>query len=545
VPAAASRSNATVVLAALAAGQFVMALDSSVMNVSIPVVAADVGTDVTGIQTAITMYTLVMAAFMITGGKVGAIIGRKRAFTIGCVVYACGSLTTALSQTLPQLMFGWSLLEGLGAVLILPAIVALVASNFAREERPRAYGLLSAAMAIAVAAGPLIGGICTTYFSWRWVFIGEVIVIAGILAFSTRIADTPPEEGVTIDKVGAALSALGLGLIVFGLLRSGTWGFIEPKPTAPVWLGVSPAFWLMLGGALLLWLFIGWERRMVDRGREPLVDPALLQVVHLRVGLMAFFFQFLLLLGLFFLMSLFLTVALGLSAIATGVRLMPMSIMLLLAAVGIPKLLPNASPRRVSRVGFISIAVGLVVLVALLDVGSGAEIVTWPLMLAGFGAGALASQLGAVTVGSVSDERSGEVGGLQNTATNLGSSIATALMGAVLISALTTTFVSGLADNPDVPASVTENAEVQFAAGVPFVSDKDLSAALEEANVPPATADAIVEENTEARVRALQVAFGLLALFAIAALPVAGRLPLTQASSKQTEPAGAPPPLSA
>ena len=184
-----------------------MALDSSVMNVSIPVVAADVGTDVTGIQTAITMYTLVMAAFMITGGKIGAMIGRKRAFTIGCVIYAAGSLTTALSQSLPMLMFGWSLLEGLGAVLILPAIVALVASNFAREERPRAYGLLSAAMAIAVAAGPLIGGICTTYFSWRWVFIGEVVVIAGILAFSKRIADTPAEEGVTLDIVGAVLSA--------------------------------------------------------------------------------------------------------------------------------------------------------------------------------------------------------------------------------------------------------------------------------------------------------------------------------------------------
>ena len=157
-------------------------------------------------------------------------------------------------------------------------------------------------------------------------------------------------------------------------------------------------------------------------------------------------------------MSLFLTVALGLTAIATGVRLMPMSVMLLLAAVGIPKLLPNASPRRVARVGFLSLALGLVMLVALLDVGSGAEIVTWPLMFAGFGAGALASQLGAVTVGAVSDERSGEVGGLQNTATNLGSSIATALMGAVLISALTSTFLSGLADNPDVPRSVTENA---------------------------------------------------------------------------------------
>ncbi len=536
------RSSASIVLAALAAGQFVMALDSSVMNVSIPVVAEDVGTDVTGIQTAITMYTLVMASLMITGGKVGAMIGRKRAFIIGCFVYAVGSLTTALSQSLPMLLFGWSLLEGLGAVLILPAIVALVASNFAREDRPRAYGLLSAAMAVAVAAGPLIGGVATTYFSWRWVFIGEVIAIIGILAFTKRIADTPAEEGVTLDVVGTVLSALGLGLIVYGLLRSGTWGFISPKAGAPEWLGLSPAFWLMLGGGVVLWAFFGWEQRMISQGREPLVDPALLEVVHLRAGLLAFFFQFLLLLGLFFLMSLYLTVALGLTAIATGVRLMPMSIMLLLAAVGIPKLLPNVSPRRVARVGFLSFAVGLVLLVALLDVGTGPEIVTWPLMLAGFGAGALASQLGAVAVGAVSDERSGEVGGLQNTATNLGSSIATALAGAVLISALTGAILSGLENNTDVPASVIESAPVQLAAGVPFISDADLEEALEEAQVPQATADAIMEENTAARVVALQVSFGLLALFAVVALFCTGKLPETQAASKATEAAAAPPP---
>src|SRR6185295_11807343 len=147
------------------------------------------------------MYTLVMAALMITGGKVGQIIGRKRAFAIGCVIYGCGSLTTALSQTLGMLLFGWSLLEGIGAALILPAIVGLVASNFARPERPRAYGLVAAAGAIAVAAGPLIGGLFTTYASWRWVFAGEVLVVVAILALTRRMADAPPEERVRLDLV--------------------------------------------------------------------------------------------------------------------------------------------------------------------------------------------------------------------------------------------------------------------------------------------------------------------------------------------------------
>ena len=154
-----------------------MTLDSSVMNVSIATVAKDVGTTVTGIQGAITAYTLVMAALMITGAKVGAIIGRKRAFAIGCIIYGCGSFTTSIAPNLPVLLFGWSFLEGVGAALILPAIVALVAGNFPVERRPAAYGLVAAAGAVAVAVGPLIGGFCTTYFSWRWVFAGEVVVV--------------------------------------------------------------------------------------------------------------------------------------------------------------------------------------------------------------------------------------------------------------------------------------------------------------------------------------------------------------------------------
>ena len=170
-------STAGSVLLTLASGQFLMTLDSSVMNVAIATVAADVGTTVTGIQAAITLYMLVMAMLMVAGGKIGSMVGRRRAFAIGCVVYGLGSLTTALAPNLAVLVIGWSVLEGIGAALILPAIVALVAGNFPPEGRPRAYGLVMGAGAIAVAVGPLIGGFATTYFSWRWVFAGEVVVV--------------------------------------------------------------------------------------------------------------------------------------------------------------------------------------------------------------------------------------------------------------------------------------------------------------------------------------------------------------------------------
>jgi MFS family permease len=530
---------AGLVLMTLCVGQFLMMLDSSVMNVSIATVAKDVGTTVTGIQTAITLYTLVMASFMITGGKIGQIIGRKRAFMIGCVIYGAGSLVTSLSPNLTVLLIGWSGLEGLGAALILPAIVALVASNFGREERPRAYGLVTAAAAIAVAVGPIVGGLFTTYLSWRYVFAAEVLIVIAILFLARRIEAGEPERKVHLDLAGTALSAIGLALIVLGILRSGTWGFVKAKPEAPEWIGLSPVIWLILAGGAVLWLFITWENRLVSRGGEPLVNPAILRISVLRGGLTSFFFQYFLQGGLFFAVPLFLSIALGLSAIETGVRLLPLSFTLILAAAGIPKVFPDVSPRRVVRLGFLAMFAGLAVMVAALDAGAGPEIVTWPMLLAGLGIGAMASQLGSVTVSSVPDEQSGEVGGLQNTITNLGISVGTALTGAIVIAALSSSFLSGVQQNPAVPAPVKAKTSTELSGGIPFLSDEELETALDEARVGPRATDAIVEENETARLVGLRTALAVLAILALVGLFFTGRIPTRQPAAL-AEPPPAP-----
>jgi MFS family permease len=528
------RTASGMALLTLCAGQFLMMLDTSVMNVSMATVAKDVHTTITGIQTAITLYTLVMAALMITGGKIGEILGAKRAFAIGAVIYGCGSGLTALAPNLAVLLVGWSCLEGIGACLILPAIVSLVALNFGRDERPRAYGLVASAAAIAIAVGPIVGGAFTTYLSWRYVFAGEVLIVLAILALARRIEDQrPPERKVSLDWTGTALSAVGLGLIVYAILRSGTWGFVTPKPGAPKWIGLSPTIWLLLAGGVTLRLFLAWQRHRIDSGAEPLIDPAILRVRQLRDGLTSFFFQYLIQGGLFFAVPLFLSVALGLSAIETGVRLLPLSIALLLAAAGIPRLFPHASPRRVCQIGFVTMFGALLILAASLDAGAGAEVTTWPMILAGLGVGALASQLGSVTVSAVPDEESDEVGGLQNTLTNLGISVGTALTGALVIAALTTSFLTGVRENPNVPSTVASQASTQLAGGAPFISDSDLKAALEKANVPPETANAIVEENENARLTGLRVAISVLAVIALIALFFSTRLPDVQPGSTE------------
>ena len=526
-----STRAAGVVLLTLCAGQFLMALDSSVMNVSIATVADDLDTTITGIQSAIVLYTLVMAMLMVTGGKIGSMIGRKRAFTIGLVIYCSGSLTTALAPNLGVLLLGWSLLEGIGAALIMPAIVALVAGNFPPEGRPRAYGLVGASAAVAIAVGPLIGGLATTYASWRWVFAGEVLVGAGILFFSRRVTDAPVEVRPHLDVLGSVLWALGMGLIVFGVLMSGDWGWFLPAEGGPSVLGMSPVFWLIIAGLVSLRLFGLHIRRLDEGGREPLFSPSLIYQGGLNGGLVMFLFQFLVMMGLFFVIPLFLSVALGLSAIETGIKITPLSVTMLLAAAGVPKLFPTGSPRRIVSIGFVLVLIGIVSLLVAMDADATASIVTVPLLVVGLGLGALASQLGSITVSAAPEKLAPEVGGLQNTASQFGASLGTALAGSVLITALTASFLSGIAGDPDVPPEVVNQANVQLTSGAPFISDADLESALQDAGVDQQTSEAVLDDYGEARLDGLRTALALLALFAVIALFFTRRVPDQQPGS--------------
>jgi MFS family permease len=516
----------------LASAQFVMVLDSSVMNVAISQIVKDLHTSIQGVQTAITLYTLVMAAFMLLGAKLGDILGRNRAFAIGLAIYGVGSLTTALSPNLAVLLVGWSGVEGFGAVLVIPAIAALTAATYEGQARALAYALLGGIAAIAVAAGPLIGGWVTTQFSWRYVFAGETVVVILILLLRGQIARAPAaERRPRLDVVGVLLSSSGLGLMVFAILRSSVWGFVKPRTpptingTEITPLSFSPVPFMVLGGLALLAAFSAWEQRCARVGRDQLLDTTLLRSAQLRAGLSTMLGQQLVLMGTFFVIPVYLQVVLGLDAFETGKRLLPLSVAMLVFALLGPRIAARRSPRIVAQVGLVAVSLGAIVLLATLDVKLNDTGFKVALGLIGAGAGLLASQLGNVIMSSVPPTKTSEGGGLQGTAQNLGSSLGTAIIGAVLLASLATGFSERIADNPTVPAAARETIVAQAAKGIDIVPVAAAEKAAVDGGLTQDQARAVAADYGDAQLDALRLALGAVALAALLSLCFTRRLP--------------------
>jgi EmrB/QacA subfamily drug resistance transporter len=526
----------------LGAAQFVMVLDSSVMNVSISQIVADLDTTVQGVQLAITAYTLVMAAFMLVGAKLGDILGRGRTFAIGLGVYGLGSLTTALSPNLYVLLFGWSLVEGLGAVLVIPAIAALIVSNYEGKMRALAYGIIGGVAGAAIAAGPLIGGWVTTTLSWRYVFAGEVVVVAAILLFRGRVQAAPKAaRAPKLDVVGAVLSAVGLGLIVFGILQSSVWGWIRPKGAPEIAgheltpFGFSLVPFLVLGGFVVLGYFVGWEERLERLGRDRLLDRTLLKIDQMRAGLSTLLMQQLLLLGTFFVLPVYLQVVLGLDAFETGKRLFPMSVTMLVAALAGPRLAARLAPKRVAQFGLVALVLGTFVLIGTVSIDLNGARFALALAIFGTGVGLLISQLGNVIMSSVGEEQSNEAGGLQGTAQNLGASLGTALVGSVLLAALASGFTSKIESNPSLPQRVQQQIVASVQDGIDIVPVSQVEQIARDGGLSRNQAEAVANDYGEAQLNALKTSLLVVAFAGIVALWFTRKLPARALAGEEAE----------
>jgi MFS family permease len=429
----------------LALAQFIASYAATNMNVAISAIAKDLGTTVAGVQTAITLFTLTMAALMIPGSKLTDIWGRKRCFVIGLAVYAVGGLLGALAMGLPLLIGGYSLLEGVGSALMIPPIYILVTVTFPDvKSRARYFGVVSGAGGLGAAAGPLIGGLVTSAISWRASFGLQVLVVVWIIWLARKIVD-PARQGPRpgFDLTGAVLSAAGLFFVVLGFLQSRTYGFFKSRQdftigsTVVVPKGSISPVWLFVGiGALfLLWFFLHvWSR--AKKGRDVLLPLRLFRNKVANLGLGTQTIQWLILQGSFFTVSVYLQEVNHYNAIQTGLILTPATIGILGASVGADRFARRHPQRWLIIAGFLVTAVGMILLLVLVRAHAG--IWRWipGLLLFGVGIGDMLTASVNVVQSSFSDKDQGDISGLSRSVSNLGSSLGTALVGSVLVAVI-------------------------------------------------------------------------------------------------------------
>ena len=446
---------------------FIYVIDTTLMNVSISALVEDLDTTVGAVQAAITLYTLTMAAFMLTGGKLGDIWGSKRAFRIGLVIYGTGTTITAFAPSLLWVIIGWSILEGLGSALIVPAINTLVRANYEGPKRATAYGTLFGVAAAGAAFGPLVGGWVTTEYSWRLAFGIEAVIVVIVLASSGLLRDAPavvPKP--KLDVVGVALSALGLGLVVFGVLQTTDRGWTDPLVLS-----------MLLGGLAFLGAFVWWIKRREALGKPVLMHPSIFRHRAISAGLPVLATQTFAQAGLLFLIPLFTQSVLGFDAFETGVTLLPLSVGVLLTSMTTPRLGRIIYPRYIVQAVLILLFVGGFVLAsALPDANEGSDLALG-LLIGGLAIGLIAGQLPNMILSGVDSDEASEASGLQGTSQNLGMALGTAVIGTVILSV-------GLAGiSSDVDNSTT----------IPDEFKSQISVALDQQLTEPAT-DQLLEE---------------------------------------------------
>ena len=482
---------------------FVLVVDTSLMNVSISAVVEDLDTTVSGVQSAIALEALVSAAFILIGGKFGDLYSRKKAYVLGLLGYAVGALAMTLAQDLTAIIVFWAIVGGLGASLLLPAMQSLIHGNFEGAERKKVYALVGAAAAIAAAVGPLLGGFITTYLSWRVAFLLEAVAIAVVLSGIRLVRDVPYTGPRGVDAVGAALSVIGMGGIVLGIL---------------VWQeGGESVGAIIAVGALAMAGLVRWLLRRKREGKPALLDAGLFASRYFRLGVTQQMLQQIALGGTIIALPIYLQMVLEYDAMEAGLSLAPLSLTMFATALLAGRRAGDRRPSSIVRAGFLLLTVGIAVLVGVVPRADSGWALAAPLVVTGCGLGLLVSQLNNYTLSPISEERASEAASVNSAAGSFGLSFGLAFAGAIMLATLSIAFTN-LAESSDVlPASDQQRIAEVLEDDAQVMSNTQLETLLAEQ--PPAIRDEVLRINTDARPVALQVALlipilaGLLGLF--------------------------------
>lgn len=518
-------------LITLALAMFIIVIDTTIMNVSISALITDLNTTVTGVQSAISIYALVMAAFILIGAKLSDIFGKKKIFVLGLIIYGLGTTVASLSTSLPMLIVGWSFLEGIGGALMIPNIQVLLRGEYEGGDLAYAYGMIGAVGAVGAAVGPIVGGFFTTFYSWRWAFRTELLIVIIVLILSRYLQkDKMVEQRPKFDFSGAVLSILGWSSIVLGILLAQKYGFFLAKEplmvgslaVAPLGLSVAP---ILIGiGLILIWLLFYWEERLEENGRDGLFKPSLLNIPGIKAGFVVRFVQVGITAAFLYVLPLLLQLSFSFTAMQTGVALMPFSLSLLIFAILGARFSARFFANRIIQVGFILGIAGLGAIGASIQ----PEAQPGDLVLGGlFGAGLglIASQILNLILSSVPERETAGAAGLTSTFEQLGNSIGVALAGTVMLAALATAMQQEINSSTALPADMKPALTTAVADGIQLMSDEQLVGGLEAAGASPAMISEIKTLYGYARTDAFKASVAFLLYAAVLGLVFSLRLP--------------------
>jgi EmrB/QacA subfamily drug resistance transporter len=459
----------------------VIIIDTTLLNVSLKPIIIDLHTNLENLQWVITIYSLILGGFTISGGRLGDLFGRKKMFILGAVLFAFGALTASMSTSVKEMIIGESIIEGIGAALMLPATASLLISNYRGRDRAIAFGVWGGLAAASTAIGPVLGGWLTTHYSWRWGFRINIVVVLVLLLGTFLIKEGKRQSGkLSLDLIGIIISSVGLLAIVFAFLETSTYGWFVAKAPLTIYgysldlgrLSVTPL--LLLFGLIVLGIFVWWEYQIDKNGKTPLVSLELFKNKQFVVGTLAVAILFLAQSGIIFAMPVFLQAVSNLDSLQTGLALLPMSAALLVFAPLSAAISKYISPKRIVQFGMVLAIAGFGVLRHTLHADSTIMNIAPGFMLFGAGMGFIMAQVSNLTLSAVSEEESGEAAGVNNTIRQVGSTLGSAIIGSILISSLAGNVMSGVQSSQIIPVEIkasvsqalrSQTADIEFGGG--------------------------------------------------------------------------------